>query len=140
MAGQMPPPIDTAIFTLGKGAVSEPIDTPGGFQIFKVDDLREEKTLSLKEATPEIAKILRTEKGARGSAADNKYYFDVALDANKLEIKYAVEKLYKVKVTKVNTLVVGGKPKTIRAIEGYRPDRKKAIVTLADGQTIDMTV
>ncbi len=68
VAGQMPPPIDTAIFTLGKGAVSEPIETPGGFQIFKVDDLREEKTLSLKEATPEIAKILRTEKAKREAA------------------------------------------------------------------------
>jgi peptidyl-prolyl cis-trans isomerase D len=68
VAGQMPPPIETAIFTLAKGAVSEPIETPAGFQIFKVDDLREEKTLSLKEATPEIAKILRTEKAKREAA------------------------------------------------------------------------
>ena len=68
VAGQMPPPIETAIFTLAKGAVSEPIETPSGFQIFKVDDVREEKTLSLKEATPEIAKILRTEKAKREAA------------------------------------------------------------------------
>lgn len=87
-----------------------------------------------------IKKILRTEKGAQQATSQNKYFFDVALDANKLEIKYAVEKLYKVKVTKVNTLVTGGKPKTVRYARGYRPDRKKAIVTLAGGQSIDMTV
>lgn len=69
VAGQMPPPVETAIFTLAKGAVSEPVETPGGgFQIFKVEELREEKTLSLKEASPEIASKLRTEKGKREAA------------------------------------------------------------------------
>ena len=67
-AGQMPPPIDTAIFTLNKGAVSEPIETPAGFQIFKVDDLKEERTLSLKEARDDIAKMLRYEKAKREAA------------------------------------------------------------------------
>lgn len=67
-AGQMPPPIDTAIFTLNKGAVSEPIETPAGFQIFKVEDLKEQRTLSLKEARADIAKMLRTERAKREAA------------------------------------------------------------------------
>ena len=64
-AGQMPPPVETAVFTLSKGGVSEPIETPAGFQIFKVEDMREERTLSLKEASADIAKILRTDKAKR---------------------------------------------------------------------------
>jgi peptidyl-prolyl cis-trans isomerase D len=67
-AGQMPPPIETAIFSLAKGAVSDPMETPAGFQIFKVEDLKEEKTLSLKEAHAEIVKILRTDKAKREAA------------------------------------------------------------------------
>ena len=67
-AGQMPPPIETAIFSLAKGAVSDPVETPAGFQIFKVEDLKEEKTLSLKEAHAEIVKILRTDKAKREAA------------------------------------------------------------------------
>ena len=67
-AGQMPPPIETAIFSLSKGAVSEPIETPAGFQIFKVEDLREERTLNLKEASADIGKTLRTEKAKREAA------------------------------------------------------------------------
>jgi peptidyl-prolyl cis-trans isomerase D len=67
-AGQMPPPIDAVIFGLAKGAVSEPIETPAGFQIFKVEDIREERTLTLKEASAEIAKTLRTDKAKREAA------------------------------------------------------------------------
>lgn len=65
VAGQMPPAIETAIFTLTKGGVSDPIETPAGFQIFKAEDIRDERTLSLQEASPEIAKTLRTEKAKR---------------------------------------------------------------------------
>ncbi len=67
-AGQMPPPVETTIFSLAKGAVSDPVETPGGFQIFKVEDVRDEKTLTLKEATGEITKTLKTDKAKREAA------------------------------------------------------------------------
>jgi len=66
--GQLPPPIEKTIFALTKGGVSDPLETPTGFQIFKAEDLRPEKTESLKEATPEITKILKAEK-AKSEAA-----------------------------------------------------------------------
>ena len=69
----------------------------------------------------------------------NKVVFRVAADASKDEIAAAVEELFKVKVTKVNTLVTKGKTKRFRGIVGRRSDVKKAIVTLADGQSIDIT-
>ncbi len=69
----------------------------------------------------------------------NKVVFRVADDATKDEIAAAVEALFKVKVTKVNTLNVKGKTKRFRGRVGYRSDVKKAIVTLADGQSIDIT-
>ena len=69
----------------------------------------------------------------------NKVVFKVALDATKDEIAAAVEELFKVKVTKVNTVVTKGKQKRFRGIMGRRSDFKKAIVTLADGQSIDVT-
>ena len=69
----------------------------------------------------------------------NKVVFRVAMDATKDEIAAAVEELFKVKVTKVNTLNVEGKTKRFRGIVGKRPDYKKAIVTLAEGQSIDIT-
>jgi len=69
----------------------------------------------------------------------NKVVFQVAADASKDEIAAAVEALFKVNVTKVNTLNVKGKTKRFRGILGRRSDVKKAIVTLADGQSIDIT-
>ena len=69
----------------------------------------------------------------------NKVVFRVAKDATKDEIAAAVEELFKVTVTKVNTLVTKGKTKRFRGIKGRRNDVKKAIVTLADGQSIDIT-
>jgi len=66
--GQLPPPIEKVIFALKKGEVSDPIETPAGFQIFKVEDLKEEKIQSLKEATPEIVKTLKSEKAKREAA------------------------------------------------------------------------
>jgi len=69
----------------------------------------------------------------------NKVVFQVAADATKDEIAAAVEALFKVNVTKVNTLNVKGKTKRFRGIVGRRSDVKKAIVTLADGQSIDIT-
>jgi large subunit ribosomal protein L23 len=69
----------------------------------------------------------------------NKVVFRVAQDATKDEIAAAVEELFKVKVTKVNTLNVQGKTKRFRGVLGKRQDIKKAIVTLAEGQSIDIT-
>ena len=69
----------------------------------------------------------------------NKVVFRVAADATKDEIAHAVEALFKVNVTKVNTLNVKGKTKRFRGIEGRRSDVKKAVVTLAEGQSIDIT-
>ena len=69
----------------------------------------------------------------------NKVVFRVAQDSTKDEIAAAVEELFKVKVTKVNTLNVKGKTKRFRGKVGRRSDVKKAIVTLAEGQSIDIT-
>jgi large subunit ribosomal protein L23 len=69
----------------------------------------------------------------------NKVVFQVAADASKDEIAAAVEALFKVNVTKVNTLNVKGKTKRFRGREGRRSDVKKAVVTLAEGQSIDIT-
>jgi len=69
----------------------------------------------------------------------NKVVFRVAKDATKAEIAEAVESLFKVNVVKVNTLNVRGKTKRFRGRVGRRSDVKKAIVTLAEGQSIDIT-
>ena len=69
----------------------------------------------------------------------NKVVFRVAADASKDEIAAAVEALFKVNVTKVNTMNVKGKTKRFRGIMGRRSDVKKAVVTLAEGQSIDIT-
>ena len=68
----------------------------------------------------------------------NKVVFQVAKDATKDEIAQAVEELFKVTVTKVNTLIVKGKTKRFRGRLGRRSDVKRAIVTLAEGQSIDV--
>lgn len=69
----------------------------------------------------------------------NKVVFKVALDASKDEVASAVEALFNVQVTKVNTIVTKGKTKRFKGIKGRRIDVKKAIVTLAEGQSIDVT-
>ena len=79
-----------------------------------------------------------TEKATRLSEL-NKVVFRVAENATKDEIAAAVEALFKVNVTKVNTINVKGKTKRFRGIIGRRSDVKKAIVTLAEGQSIDIT-
>jgi large subunit ribosomal protein L23 len=69
----------------------------------------------------------------------NKVVFKVAEDATKDEIAAAIEALFNVHVVKVNTLVTKGKTKRFRGIPGRRSDVKKAIVTLQEGQSIDVT-
>ena len=79
-----------------------------------------------------------TEK-ATNLTEQNKVVFRVAPKATKPQIKEAVERLFDVKVTSVNTLITKGKKKVFRGQRGQRSDVKKAIVTLAEGDTIDVT-
>ncbi len=70
----------------------------------------------------------------------NQYSFIVSKNSNSNEIKQAIEKIFKVKVEKINTLVVRGKLKSFKGDTGYKKDFKKAIVTLAEGNTIDSSL
>ena len=79
-----------------------------------------------------------TEKSTMMSGL-NQVMFRVPLDATKPEIRLAVETLFEVKVTAVNTLRRKGKTKRVRGVKGRRPDEKRAIVTLAEGSRIDIT-
>jgi large subunit ribosomal protein L23 len=83
-----------------------------------------------------IKQPLITEKGMRLNEEGGTVVFRVDARANKLQIKHAVEVLFNVKVTKVNTLNVEGKKRRIRYREGKRPDWKKAYITLRDGDSI----
>lgn len=84
-----------------------------------------------------ILRPIITENSMDG-IADKKYTFEVAKDANKVEIKAAVEKLFDVKVAKVNTINVDGKLRRYGRYEGFTASRKKAIVTLTeDSKTIE---
>ena len=92
----------------------------------------------MKESYSIIKSVLRTEKGTN-LLPFNKYLFWVDKSANKIEIKHAIEDVYKVKVDRVNTVTVKGKKRRVRFAEGKTPDWKKAIVTLQEGHKIDMT-
>ena len=88
-----------------------------------------------------IKKPVITEKMTAVSEKLNRYAFIVDKRANKIQIKHSVEELYGVKVAAVNTMIIKGKPKSrytkSGVIKGYTSDYKKAIVTLAEGETID---
>lgn len=84
-----------------------------------------------------IKGIRQTEKGARLERA-RQYVLEVAKDANKHQIKQAVEALFQVSVEKVNTQVYQGKWRRLTGRWGRRPDWKKAIVTVAEGQKIEL--
>ena len=84
-----------------------------------------------------VKRVLSTEKTTGLKQKENKYTFEVDKDANKIEIKNAVEVLYKVKVLKVNTLIMHGKKRRVRFEIGRRPDWKKAVVTLRVGDRIE---
>jgi large subunit ribosomal protein L23 len=85
-----------------------------------------------------IRKPVITEKATMASEA-NAVVFEVAIDANKPQIKEAVENLFGVKVKAVNTLITKGKVKRFRGQLGRRKDVKKAYVTLEEGNAIDVT-
>lgn len=93
--------------------------------------LREERLYQI------ITAPIVTEKSTRGNEL-NKVTLSVSLDATKPEIKKAVEDIFKVQVTAVNTLRVKGKTKRFRGRLGQRSDRKKAILTLAEGSSMDI--
>ena len=85
-----------------------------------------------------IKSLLRTEKGT-SLIPKRQYLFQVAHAANKIEIKRAVEEVYKVKVQTVNTSVMPPKPKRVRQDFGKTNPWKKALVTLQDGHKIEVT-
>lgn len=85
-----------------------------------------------------INTLVRTEKGT-ALEQQRKYLFQVAKRANKVEIKKAVEEIYKVKVQSVNVTVVPGKLKRVRQEQGSTTPWKKAFVTLKEGQKIEVT-
>ena len=87
-----------------------------------------------------IQRITLTEKGARLSEQENKYFIQVHPGANKVEIKAAVEQIFRVKVTKVNTINRDGKMKRDRRGRiGHAPSWKRAVVTLKEGDKIELT-
>lgn len=95
-------------------------------------------TLSNAKLYDVIQRPLITEK-AHGLVELNKVVFKISPTATKKDVKAAVESIFNVSVTKVNTINVEGKTKRFRGQEGQRSDFRKAIVTLAEGQSIDFT-
>lgn len=99
----------------------------------KLKSTTEERALNI------IYRPLMTEKSTNLNQY-NQYSFIVSKDSNVIEIKSAIERIFKVKVTKVNTAILRGKIKSFKGSSGYRKDLKKAIVTLAEGNTIDSSL
>jgi large subunit ribosomal protein L23 len=92
----------------------------------------------MKDARQVVKRALITEKGSVLRERANQYSFEVDADANKIEIKRAVETIFKVKVKDVRTQLMHGKVKRLGRSVGRRPDWKRAIVTLAADQTIEL--
>jgi large subunit ribosomal protein L23 len=84
-----------------------------------------------------VRRPLITEKGTALKDRENQYLFEVARDANKIEIKRAIESLFRVKVLKVRTLSVRGKLKRVGRYTGRTSDWKKAVATLKEGESIE---
>lgn len=84
-----------------------------------------------------VKQLMRTEKGTL-QAVQRKYYFAVDRRATKPQIKKSVEELFKVKVADVNTVIIAGKPRRVGARWGWKPNWKKAVVTLAEGSKIEV--
>jgi large subunit ribosomal protein L23 len=91
----------------------------------------------MREAYQIIRRPLITEKGTDLKDQANQYLFEVARDANKIEIKRAVESLFRVKVLQVRTLSVKGKKKRLGRFVGRTSDWKKAVATLKEGEAIE---
>ena len=85
-----------------------------------------------------IVRPVITEKTSAAQMSDNQYTFEVARDANKQEIKLAVERLFSVHVLQVRTALQRGKWRRRGVHVGKRPNWKKAVITVAEGETIDV--
>jgi len=92
----------------------------------------------MKDPREIVHKAIVTEKGTDLREKINQYHFKVATDANKIEIKDAIEKIFSVKVSSVRTQQVRGKVKRVGRHSGRRSDWKKAIITLKPDQKIDL--
>lgn len=97
------------------------------------------KKISNERALSLIKSPLMTEKSTNLNQF-NKYSFIVSKDSNAFEIKQAIESIFKVKVQKINTLVIRGKVKSFKGSIGTKKDIKKAIITLVEGNTIDSSL
>ncbi len=97
------------------------------------------KQISLDKAYEIIKKPITTEKSTNLQQF-NQYSFIVSKNSNSYEIKNAIEAIFKVKVSKVNTSILRGKGKTFKGQYGFRKDTKRAIVTLNEGNTIDSSL
>ncbi len=91
----------------------------------------------MKNAYDVVKRPLITEKSTK-LVEERKYTFEVMQGVNKIEVKHAVEELFKVKVTAVNIINVRKKERKVGKYEGLRPAVRKAIVTLAEGQKLDV--
>ena len=104
--------------------------------------IRPRKKIDLKMSQNKAYQIilnpLVTEKSTQQSEF-NKMVFSVPVNATKLEVKSSIEKIFSVKVTAVNTILLKGKVKRFKGVLGRRSNTKKAIVTLAPGDTIDLS-
>jgi large subunit ribosomal protein L23 len=92
----------------------------------------------MKDARSIVRKVLITEKGTVLREMRNQYFFEVARDSNKIEIKRAIETIFRVKVDSVRTMQLRGKMKRQGRFVGKRSDWKKAIVTLKPDQKIEL--
>ena len=93
--------------------------------------------MSEKDLHAILVRPLLTERGTRLQEKSNQYVFQASLGATKTDVKNAVEKMFKVKVEQVRTMVLPGKFRRFGRGGGMKPDWKKAIVTVAKGQKID---
>ena len=100
---------------------------------------KNKKSISLERAYEIIKKPITTEKSTNLQQF-NQYSFFVSKNSSSVEIKDAIEKIFKVKVSKVNTSILRGKGKTFKGQYGFRNDSKKAIVTLNEVNTIDSSL
>ena len=101
--------------------------------------IKKNKVISNEKAYNILKKPITTEKSTNLQQF-NQYTFEVSKNSNSNEIKQAIEKIFKVKVLKINTSILRGKMKSFKGTYGFRNDRKKAIVTLQEGNTIDASL
>ena len=101
--------------------------------------IKKNKVISNEKAYNILKKPITTEKSTNLQQF-NQYTFEVSKNSNSNEIKQANEKIFKVKVLKINTSILRGKLKSFKGTTGFRKDIKKAIVTLKEGDTIDSSL